>query len=436
MSPSACPACGPRRAASWCDRWRRRCRGLSKLRAAARAPAARAAIAIGAGALVIAAVAIAAVAGVRYNTSGSLPRDLYLLRATPPGRMDLVLVCPPAAAARRSIRRYGTRLVSRRRAAARQAAGGRGGRRRRAAVAGRPAWAGAWCRHRGRCRPTPRAGRCGTPPSGTPSCAGRGLALRAPSRSDSRYFGPAATGALRGTLSRCGWRARTPPPASPPAPSERSTPAPTRPKPCPPHLRLHLHVHLRGGWARWRNRRPGASRSAIAATRRARPPASLWRPCTGCRRTNRAAAHRRRRRGGRAGGADLGAALLAASCVLAARWRWLAPLGPPWLRLPSYPQPRLLAIAAASTLALAWLAARPQWRLGAAPGLPLVLTLWLAAVTPLYPPLAVRWGVRYGGRPALAPTCAWRGRCWAAPRQRLPRRVAGAGLGAAAPHAG
>ncbi len=101
--------------------------------------------------------------------------------------------------------------------------------------------------------------------------------------------------------------------------------------------------------------------------------------------------------------ADLGAALLAASCVLAARWRWLAPLGPPWLRLPSYPQPRLLAIAAASTLALAWLAARPQWRLGAAPGLPLVLTLWLAAVTPLYPPLAVlRWGVRYGGRPALA----------------------------------
>jgi conjugative transfer signal peptidase TraF len=35
----------------------------------------------------------------RYNTSGSLPRGLYRLTDAPPRPFDLVLVCPPAAAA-------------------------------------------------------------------------------------------------------------------------------------------------------------------------------------------------------------------------------------------------------------------------------------------------------------------------------------------------
>ncbi len=225
MNRSPCPAWLPRRAACWRDRWRRRCRGRAILRrglsilrrgrailrrAAARAPAAGTAIAIGAGVLVIAAIAIAAAVGVRYNTSGSLPRGLYLLRATPPGRMDLVLVCPPAAAARlASIRRYlapgscpgGVRPL---------------GKLLVAAAGDVVELSPAGLRLGGRLVPASRplpADAAGRPLQhaafGRRRLAPGEVWLYAPHpRSfDSRYFGPAATGALRGTLQPL-WLAR------------------------------------------------------------------------------------------------------------------------------------------------------------------------------------------------------------------------------------
>jgi conjugative transfer signal peptidase TraF len=53
-------------------------------------------------------IAIAAAAGVRYNTSGSLPRGLYRISAPaahPPRAFDLVVICPPPAAAALAVSR-------------------------------------------------------------------------------------------------------------------------------------------------------------------------------------------------------------------------------------------------------------------------------------------------------------------------------------------
>ncbi|HVT60549.1 MAG TPA: conjugative transfer signal peptidase TraF [Thermoanaerobaculia bacterium] len=44
--------------------------------------------------------------GLRFNTSASLPRGIYLLRRRPPSRVGLVLACPPPWAARLALARH------------------------------------------------------------------------------------------------------------------------------------------------------------------------------------------------------------------------------------------------------------------------------------------------------------------------------------------
>jgi conjugative transfer signal peptidase TraF len=66
----------------------------------------RAAAALALAAAAVATVAAAsAAAGLRFNTSGSLPRGLYRLTGATPRRFALVLVCPPPAAAALARRR-------------------------------------------------------------------------------------------------------------------------------------------------------------------------------------------------------------------------------------------------------------------------------------------------------------------------------------------
>lgn len=102
--------------------------------------------------------------------------------------------------------------------------------------------------------------------------------------------------------------------------------------------------------------------------------------------------------------ADLASALLIAGSWLGARWLHLPALGAPWLRHAAYPEWRLLALAAlasgAVAISLRFRPARPAALLA----LPLLAPLYLAALAPVYPPLALlRWSARYG---AVAPLAA------------------------------
>ncbi|HVT59610.1 MAG TPA: conjugative transfer signal peptidase TraF [Thermoanaerobaculia bacterium] len=54
----------------------------------------------------LALVAALQLAGLRFNTSASLPRGVYLLCHRPPARLDLVLACPPSWAARLALDRH------------------------------------------------------------------------------------------------------------------------------------------------------------------------------------------------------------------------------------------------------------------------------------------------------------------------------------------
>jgi type IV secretion system protein VirD4 len=126
-----------------------------------------------------------------------------------------------------------------------------------------------------------------------------------------------------------------------------------------------------------------------------------------------------------AGALDLAASSALAGSYLARRWDYLAGLGAPWLRGAAYPQRGALALAALGTGALLLagaLAATGRRRdgaraagarsagalLAAAPlALPGLLALYMAALAPVYSPLAfARWAVRYGREPALAPGIA------------------------------
>ncbi|HVT59503.1 MAG TPA: type IV secretory system conjugative DNA transfer family protein [Thermoanaerobaculia bacterium] len=119
---------------------------------------------------------------------------------------------------------------------------------------------------------------------------------------------------------------------------------------------------------------------------------------------------------------DVAASLLAGASALAQRWHHLSVLGRPWLRYPSYPEPRLLLGALGATAALVLLAVRmlaaalrrdgsasrhlnpPKAFACVAPfALPALVVTYLAALGPLYPlPALLRWSARYERVPALA----------------------------------
>jgi type IV secretion system protein VirD4 len=126
-----------------------------------------------------------------------------------------------------------------------------------------------------------------------------------------------------------------------------------------------------------------------------------------------------------AGTLDVAVSSALAGSYLARRWDYLAGLGAPWVRGAAYPQRGALALAGLGTGALLLAGAlaatgRPRGgaRLGGARSagvllaaaslaLPGLLALYLAALAPVYSPLAfARWAVRYGREPALAPGIA------------------------------
>src|SRR6202166_943195 len=123
-----------------------------------------------------------------------------------------------------------------------------------------------------------------------------------------------------------------------------------------------------------------------------------------------------------AAGLDVLVSALLAGSWVAGRWGYLPRLGAPWIRLPEYPRPGVLAAAGLATGALLLagaMARRGRGDGGAGSGrgaglalltavapvaLPCVVGLYLVALAPVYPPLAfTRWSGRYEGFAALAP---------------------------------
>ena len=126
-----------------------------------------------------------------------------------------------------------------------------------------------------------------------------------------------------------------------------------------------------------------------------------------------------------AAGLDVLASAVLAGSWVARRWGYLPRLGAPWIRWPEYPRPGVLAVAALTTGgllvagALTWRGrgdgeggrrrggAVALWTAVAPVALPCLLGLWLAALAPVYPPLAfTRWSARYERFAALAPAIA------------------------------
>jgi type IV secretion system protein VirD4 len=126
-----------------------------------------------------------------------------------------------------------------------------------------------------------------------------------------------------------------------------------------------------------------------------------------------------------AAGLDVLVSALLAGSWVARRWGYLPRLGAPWIRLPEYPRPGVLAAAGLATGALLLagaMARRGRGDGGAGSGrgaglalltavaplaLPCVVGLYLVALAPVYPPLAfTRWSGRYEGFAALAPAIA------------------------------
>jgi type IV secretory pathway TraG/TraD family ATPase VirD4 len=105
---------------------------------------------------------------------------------------------------------------------------------------------------------------------------------------------------------------------------------------------------------------------------------------------------------------DLALAASISASTLAARWRGLPGLGPPWLRLASYPDSRLAFAAILIAGAIVLLAVARRTRPAAGLLAPLLAALALAAFTPIYPPLAfLRWSSRFEHVVALAPGLRW-----------------------------
>jgi type IV secretion system protein VirD4 len=126
-----------------------------------------------------------------------------------------------------------------------------------------------------------------------------------------------------------------------------------------------------------------------------------------------------------AAGLDVLVSALLAGSWVARRWGYLPRLGAPWIRLPEYPRPGVLAAAGLATGALLLAGAmtrrgRDDGGAGSGRGaglalltavaplaLPCVVGLYLVALAPVYPPLAfTRWSGRYEGFAALAPAIA------------------------------
>lgn len=131
-----------------------------------------------------------------------------------------------------------------------------------------------------------------------------------------------------------------------------------------------------------------------------------------------------------AAGLDVLVSALLAGSWVARRWGYLPRLGAAWIRLPEYPRPGVLAVAGLATGGLLVAGAmagmgRGDGEAGSGRGagsrgaglallaavapvaLPCLVGLYLAALAPVYPPLAfTRWSGRYEGFAALAPAIA------------------------------